>query len=622
MKQSPQRATQIESVSLDHPFPPLVFNLAVAGSFSTSFNHEEVIKHITSIFAQVKNLVLPYNQNCLGFDEKTLDLKILYSPLLGDFPLQTAVGLGYSPYCISPSPSTTQQYQKIDPFLLDSYPLVEFDMPPTLTAKSLREMSHWMVAQCDLVIALWDGSELYGEGSLWEIIRTAAENHIPVVWLDPLHPQQVYWCQDSYSAPFKTEQLVDYLDGTLGLGSKSERQAAAKDLAALFQPGVKHTPFWASFYPHFIRLFPVSSAQPTSDPNLSNSTALPKALQASQKQVDYLQQSFQQADTAAISFNNAYRSTLLLRAILPLLANLALALGFYAKSVGGYLFFNLPLNWVWLAAAGFGMQAFFNLSINWLSNQTDYRGWHKNFVNQRYLAETLRMAVHFSPYNIPIINTTIAGFEKKLPKSSPVRHRIRSIVRAASIHPIHFEQPEIKEAFFTQFLTLLDHQIHYHKLVASRYRKISNILTKTAWGLFWLGIGTVIARAVFQAVEPSLGLNQWIAKHEFYTGAVKVAVDGKTFLASFANMLAMLLPGFAVTFFSIHNLIGFKDLSQRSQQMVNDLQQIKTRVILEQSRPESSFEDFSWLAHQAISLMVSDTTDWYTLISSKKITKN
>lgn len=622
MKTTPTNASRNETTPVKNPFPPLVINLTIAGNLEPSFTHNEVIPQITYIFTQIKNLIVPYNQNRFGFDGKSLELKVLFSPVLGNFPLQPIISLDYSPYCISPNPSSTQQWMNSESCQISSYPLVEFDLPSTLSAKSLREMSHWMVEQSDLVVALWDGSEVYGEGNIWEIVRTAAENHVPVIWFNPQHPQQIYWCQDSYSAAFDQEQLADYIKITLGLGSESNNLAAINDLTMLIESDIQHPPFWSGLYSALIRLFRTPYTQQTPDPLLEVNPTLPIALQTYVKEVDLLRLSFQQADRAAISSNSSYRSTLLLRAILPFLANLALAIGFYAKSVGGYIFFNIPLNWAWLAATGFGLQAFFNLMINWLSNHTDYRGWHKNFVNQRYLAETLRMAIHFSPYNIPIITATIAGFEKRLPKSTPIRHRIRSLLRAAGIHPISLQQPEVKSSFFTQFLVLLDNQITYHKFTANRYKKISETLTKVAWGLFWLGIGTVVARAIFQAVEPSLDLNHWIAKHEFYTGTVKVAVDGKTFVASFANMLAMLLPGFAVTFFSIHNLIGFKELSQRSQQMADDLQQIKIRVVREQTRSESSFEDFKWLANQAISLMVGDTTDWYMLISSKKITKN
>ena len=599
-------------------YPVLFFNVSLAGSLHGDAD-KRTIQRIESLLRELSDAVKPFAQNEYGFKGEGAVFQALYNPITCSMPLEQALPQDFTPICVTPSTDIPTNGGYSDANINRSIPTVNFNIPRVNPNYCAQEIDEWMIEQSDLVILLWDDTKEYESGKTWSLIQESSVKNVPVIWINPLQPNEVFWCRNCQSSIFTKETFTDYINTILAAGKKPEK---LNELHRLILPDKKHKPIWANYYKNYIKRFNFPPAEPYSDPLVEGNLPLPASYSSFQEKFFTLINHYREADDTAILYNNFYRSTLLLRAILPFAANLALAVGFYAKTLGGYLLFPFNISWEWIALAGFLLQATCNVSISMVSDHNSQRGWHKVFVDQRYIAEALRLAIHFSPVNIAITNIATSGYAGQLPADSPVSHRLRGILRAASINSVSYNGIDEKEFFFTHTGELIKDQVFYHRFTAEKFKRIFNSLNRSAWIMFFVSLATVIGRGVLQIVMQSVDFNQLIPAHEFFIGIKSVSVDGKTFLASFANMLALLMPAITATIFSILGLCGFKDLYLRSEQMAINLQQLSEQIDNEKLRPHVSYDDYCRLAKQVITLLLRDTTDWYTLVTSKKITKN
>jgi hypothetical protein len=299
-----------------------------------------------------------------------------------------------------------------------------------------------------------------------------------------------------------------------------------------------------------------------------------------------------------------------------------LAIGFYAKNIGGYFFDQVHLNWEWLAAIGFVLQASSNFFISFLSDRSNRKGWQKIFINQRYLAEYLRSALYFMPFSIPIKDQSFDLYDRDYQSTIPVFHKVRNIIRNGGIDSIQYGAYDYKTLFFDYFNRLLTSQIEYHENNAKKYKTIFNKLNKTGWFFFWLGFMIVIARALLQVIIQNVDLNQWIGSKTIWINSVESIIQGQTFLISFANMLAMMIPAIAALFFGINAITGFKNLFVTSEDVLLKLYRIQKIATFEETRKQTSFEDMSLLATQLMQVLFDETNDWHSFFSTKSINKN
>lgn len=565
------------------------------------------------------DIVIPFDQNNYGFKGEGAVFQALINPDSFSMPLEGILPQVFVPICVTPSTEIFSSWRQNHPEPGRPFATVNFNMAQANTRHSEPEIAEWMVEQSDLIVLLWDSSKEFADGKTWALVQEGSDKNVPVIWINPLQPDEMFWCRNCQSSVYTKELLTGHIGDILGAG---KTPGNLSELRRLILPDKKHKPIWANYYKNYIRRFKFPPAQFFADPLVEENHPLPEYYSPFAEKYATLKKYYHEADNTAISYNNYYRSTLLLRAVLPFAANLALAIGFYAKTLGGYLLFPFNISWEWIALAGFLLQATCNVSISLVSDHNSRRGWHKVFVDQRYIAEALRLAIHFSPMNIALTNIVTSGYASQLPADSPVSHRLRGILRSASINPFTYNGSEEKEFFFTHTGELIKDQVVYHRFTAEKFKRIFTSLNRSAWIMFFVSLAIVIGRGVLQIVMQSVDFNQLIPAHEFFIGVKSISVDGKTVLASFANMLALLMPAITATLFSILGLCGFKDLYLRSEQMAIKLEALSTRLDNEKSRPRVSYDDYCRLARQVITLLLRDTTDWYTLVTSKKITKN
>jgi hypothetical protein len=102
---------------------------------------------------------------------------------------EQALQAGYRLY--APLPFSQAEYendfkQSIDAFraLLAQAEVLELDGGRAVANESYREVGRFVVRNCDLLIAIWDGDLERGVGGTAEIVRFAVGARVPVWWID------------------------------------------------------------------------------------------------------------------------------------------------------------------------------------------------------------------------------------------------------------------------------------------------------------------------------------------------------------------------------------------------------------------------------------------------------
>ncbi len=254
-----------------------------------------------------------------------------------------------------------------------------------------------MLANVDLLIAIWDGEEAAGIGGTAQIVNRAIADGIPVVRLDPRHPtaMEISWPQagDLPPAHAYTQQRHVFRpadEATVALVIQDI--LALPDEARLSLPQYlaekeRRWNFWL-WYPLLLFVFAVRL------PRLSD-LRLPAALADTQKQWDsffaklptdraqrpaleaILLPAFSAADHLSVFYSLVYRSTYVFSFLFAAIA--------VALALSGVFIHEANVK-VYLVAAELAI--IFFILIAWILG--NWRQWHRRWLQYRRLAECLR----------------------------------------------------------------------------------------------------------------------------------------------------------------------------------------------------------------------------------------
>jgi hypothetical protein len=320
----------------------------------------------------------------------------------------------------------------------------------TLSAKESRTVAYegagrYIVEQCDVLIALWDGKPAAGRGGTQEIVQYARESHCPLVWINP----------DNYSQiQFETIQGLDprpYHD----LDDYNRKRINAEE----YRTRLNHQIKFFSDHAKQARL-PLDQINPV---------------------LTYLLRHYVRADKLALNYQrNNYRSETLMY---------AMALAAIIIAAFQVLFFpERPLILISEVALMLGV-----LVILWICKR---RLWHEKWIDYRVLAERLRSALFMA----------MAGVDVAILK--PPRHLSLSYSPkdwiVAAFSSVWCMKPKMMPLFSSfegvkQFLleAWLEDQLKYHDKTSQRYHNKHQFMTVSTYFLF----GLTIAAAIFHMVN-------------------------------------------------------------------------------------------------------------------------
>jgi hypothetical protein len=94
-----------------------------------------------------------------------------------------------------------------------------------------------------------------------------------------------------------------------------------------------------------------------------------------------------------------------------------------------------------------------------------------------------------------------------------------------------------------------------------------------------------------------------------------------SFIKSFANMLALIIPAWASYFSLKLSLSNFEGLANNSRAMTGGLTLMRKMIEDEKKKTDTSFERIYAFSKDLSKLVLGEAVEWYSLLSSQKLTK-
>lgn len=439
-----------------------------------------------------------------------------------------------------------------------------------------------MMNKADLMIAVWDETSGSNSGMTLEIMQSAYRKKVPFIWISS-KTMKVYWGSDSYYREYNPKKLKEVCE-----------REKAETVEPFFPDDKKNLSvgIGAWFRKKYINKFSddADAGYEENDSFLKESYHIQNG---DDKMRKALLEQFRSYDDAAKKCSGKYKALIYLRSIMPIIASIFIAIGFYAESVLGVI--KMPLYfWAVVAGIGFLIHGMLNLYVYALSKSEKVKKWHKGFVTNRCIAEIYRLLLHFMPYGIhldlkklcceddKIYATIKSGTDMNIGRQKINKDKIRDLL-------VH-----IKE--------LVGDQISYHTTAEKQYSKIVSSLSK--WGkiIFTLGFILVIARAFFQFATIIFPLR------DGFIGAVAI----KKFASSFANMLALLIPAWASYYTVKANQNGFSYNLKNHRKMLEKFIKIDKRIDNIICGEEVPIEALTVLGEDLSEVvLLDDVKEWY-----------
>ncbi|RGY95764.1 hypothetical protein [Clostridium sp. AM58-1XD] len=556
----------------------ITFQLAVAGDLP---DDQKIYQQIDELIGQIKGYLF------LEKSGKGSAIRMLASPAytesrwkdrakLGDFPLQVC--------CLD---------KAVEEWSGECESLVRLDSP-------LRSIAgEWLCSQSDLLLIVWNESLTEFKGATWELIQMAHRKKTPCVWISS-ETNQIYWSQETYFDKYGPNRLRNLCESLNSEEVKPNCQTGERspliDLGARLQQ-------------NFLRKHKAQAGKMPADFDILLKEGFDFSDQDSVKKEVHiaLLRQFQKFDQSAIELSDRYRAVIYWRAILPMITTVFLAIGFYAETLFSYAY--LPAAgispWAVLAGAGFLVHGLLNLYVYGLSRDKKVQQWHQGFLNDRYIAEMFRVFLHFIPYGVSLDIRKLSG------KNREIYNLARGVIR--EVHPcsMNVDQKDTEE-LLNHVSEMLKDQVAYHQESAARYGRVADSLEKWNKWIFSIGFVVVILRAVLQFAIVYMPLS-----------GSSNGISTTSFVRSFANMAALLLPAWASYFSSKLGQCNYRYHSRNHErmgaQLSEELDRVQQLQDLEHGVP---LEIINTVAEELAEIMlVEDTSAWYDKISASAVTK-
>ena len=448
------------------------------------------------------------------------------------------------------------------------------------------EAGRTMLAQSDLIIAVWDGQPSRGMGGTAEVVREAMAKGLPVVRIDPARPE----VPTLLGAPAENTDwavgVQQYLDDLLSLEDHKGLGRLRRYLGEtqrLFN--------WGWVYFLFRNRFSggkwsgsgarrASYAAATSGWEAEWKTEPPMPAQVGRQIDDGLRGHYAWTNGLAETYAGLFRSAFILRYFLVTLSVLVGAVGFYT-----------PNPWGWM---GFVAQVLCLVAAVGLILCDNKNRWQRKAVEYRWIAEQLRIHRYVLPLGRAVFPVAQAGHPiYEGPRWG--RRQVRCIVRRIGLPAVCVDTAYLQahRAFILENEIAGDNgQQKYHAKNADRNRLIAGRLYRWAMWLFAAGMVAIIARMALWA---------WFE------------VD-KALWWKLVKAAAATLPALGVMFSSLRAHGEFKRLSARSKAMAEFLAARAAAFRVNEAPTwTESVDDTTRLAL----VLRAEVADWNTVMESR-----
>ena len=458
------------------------------------------------------------------------------------------------------------------------------------------EAGRTMLAQSDLVIAVWDGQPSRGTGGTAEVVREALARGIPVVRIDPAKPEVPVLLGTSPNGRDWAAGVQKYLDDLLsleghkGLGRLRTYLSSVQDLrnyawAYQFFRSVFSGERWSikqsrrALYSRAVDTWPVQWR-----------AELPTLSRIGERIDAGVGEHYAWANGLAETNTGIFRSAYILRYFLVTLAVLWGAIGFYAP---------ISLGW-----KGFVAQALCLLAAIWLILRDNCRGWQRKGIEYRWLAEQLRIHRYLLPLGRTVLPVTQHGHPIYEGPRWARRH-VRCIVRRIGLVHGRVDATYLR----AHRAIVLEHEIaglggqwRYHNKNAKRNRRIADRLRRWAMRFFVVGFVAIVVR---------MGLWAWAPASKPWSEMGLVDL-----LWVLEKAAAATLPALGVMFSSMGSHGEFKRLAARSRAMAKYL---CARTVAFRANDSPTWTEAVDDTLQLAQSLRAEVSDWSTVMEGRKL---
>ncbi len=446
---------------------------------------------------------------------------------------EQALKAGYRLY--APLPFAQAEYEKDFPDTLDAFrallakaEMLELDGGRAVANESYQEVGRFVVRNCDLLIAIWDGEREKGVGGTAEIVRFAVSAGVPVWWIDANGMNLPKFIDDLLKLR-KPATAPTGEDAARGVGLYLEKTALPPSLVEPEHSGIfgfiahqfsRHRPHEESPLIDYLHEQELASSflwqaynrlmkmvAPKSEKPVPAQTAAPvRPLQSDvERGWDEL---YKPANEFSIGYGDRYRSSYVLIAILAFLAIAAPAFASQRRP-GSELF-----------VAVFELLAFGGIAALVLANHL--HRWHEKWISYRLLAELCRKQCVLSAIgrSLPVsevVRMSLDSIEdregeealKKLPREAWVAWYFTAAVRAAPF--LVGSLSAANTGALTMARALADDQTGYHLERRDRNKAAGRSIGLIGEIFFLLAVAAVSSKLFFLLTGKMMAAIEWSA---------------------------------------------------------------------------------------------------------------
>jgi|CXWL01.1.fsa_nt_gi hypothetical protein len=479
-----------------------------------------------------------------------------------------------------------------------------------------------MIAQCDLIVAVWDGASHFFVGGTGHTIAAALDLGAPVVWIDANAPERwrILRAPESLavsvsaqndasleervaalqaivrgvvSAPI--EHAKDHVHGpSAGVHTLTQEQwhgrsnvlwHAYRRIEALF--GGDKAPLRSL---HARYEAPEAVAAGSGAEVLAALRALPSAQPAFPESIERsVLQRFAWADGISSHLSDVYRGGMVANFVL---SALAIVVGI------AYLPFASSAEKSYFAATEFALLA----AILLITTFGQRRRWHGRWFETRRVAEYFRHA----PLLLALGVARAPGRWPRGTKTSWPEWYVRHGLREVGLPAIAVTRTYLRAALQTLLDTHVVRQRDYHQAKAKRLTTVHHNLDRLSEALFVLAVISVAAFLGLAAAG-----KVWSPAHDIVYPATKMF-----------TFLGVLLPTFGASIAGIRYFGDFERFAAISEVTAEKLDAVHARiaVLLQGGEAAIDYGLVAELAHASDDIVVSEIENWQAVFGGKHVT--
>ena len=635
------------------PKPRLVFRVGITGHRHLT-NAEGVANSIRTLLERIEHSVLQVHATSKDYYAESVPELRIISPLAeGADTIAAEAGIARKWVLHVPLPfvreeyakdfNTPESYAKYEHLLGKAASVLELDgqrsdkygLAESNPDIAYVRVGHVVLSHSDLLLAVWDGMKPHGLGGTADIVQEAHNRGIPVIRIDAAKPDELSW--SSPTNTFPPGNVLDRLDEELRsqislAGLNKQSQSELKIYLSQKQPHHKGLgllwPIFHDFVCTFRLQIPHRRSVPFEERVADNwkdyrAELLKLAPRLEADILSPIQSVYAWADGLAVYYADLYRSAFVLNYLLGALAVIVALLGYLFH--GGKEFWA-PLEFLillviivntWLAAVdeshSKGTLHFKNgLFAKRLKQRLSiFTAYHDRFRNYRQLAEQLRLLRDMALVPVPL--RTAGGsliFQSSKPGSEWTRQLFRTYARTIPLPDQRLDSQRVQslaDLFLRYQIGITPdgketNQVKYHRDNCLLLNRMERRLKGTGSALF---IATTMLCAALIVLVWTNGPE---IQEEWPVRAI-------TFLCA-------ILPAVAAAMYGIRSQGDFARLSERSDSMVNVLNEIGRQLAPLAKGTRDNAANAATLFEietKTAELILQEITDWQIAIAVKHL---